>query len=88
MGLIHLGAVLAIQGRLAEAKRCHRRAIRLGVDDVDEGHLNLGLLLRAEGRYQEAIRCFDRALALDPRYSKAKRAKSDVLRAIQVRGRK
>lgn len=85
MGLIHLGAVLALQGRFAEAKRCHRRAARLGVDDFEEAHLNLGLLMRAEGRYQEALRCFERALAVDSRYVEAKRARSDVLRALAVR---
>lgn len=85
MTLIHLGSVLAVQGRFAEAKRCHRRAIRLGIEDVDEAHLNLGLVLRAEGRFRQAVECFDRALAIDPRYTAAKQARADALRAIQVR---
>ena len=85
IGWIHLGAVLAKQGRYSEAKRCHRRAIKLGIEDVDEAYLNLGLVLRAEGDYKGAIRCFDKALELDPKYAEAKRAKADGVRALRVK---
>ena len=85
--LVFLGALLAKQGRLAEAKRCHRRATRLP-DDVrlarDEAYFNLGLILRAERRYRTALDCFDRAIALNPKYVEAFEARADVRSALIV----
>ncbi len=86
--LIFLGAVLAKQGRFKEAKRCHRRAIGLGIDEADEAYYNLGLILRAEADYEGALKCFDEALHLDPKYTVAKGARRDVLGAIQLRGKR
>src|SRR6266496_2182224 len=63
--LVFLGAVLAKQGRFAEAKRCHRRAARLATSPADEAYYNLGLILRAERRYSEALLYFDRAIKID-----------------------
>jgi tetratricopeptide (TPR) repeat protein len=85
--LVYLGGVLARQGRLAEAKRCHRRATRLPEDDRlarDEAYFNIGLILRAERRYRDAVVCFDRAIALDPKYSVAIKAQEDVRSALGV----
>jgi len=85
--LVFLGAELAGQGRLAEAKRCHRRATRLPDDDrVARGaaYCNLALILRAERRYRDALVCFDRAIALDPKYVVALKARADVRSALKV----
>ena len=84
---IFLGAVLAKQGRFAEAKRCHRRAVKLGAgsSDADEAHLNIGLILRAQADYVGALKCFDEAIRLDPNYKAAKEARQDVLEAIKFR---
>jgi tetratricopeptide (TPR) repeat protein len=85
--LVFLGGVLAKQGRLPEAKRCHRRATRAREDDQlarDEAYFNLGLILRAERRYREALACFDRAIALDPKYAVAFKAQADVRSALEV----
>lgn len=56
--LVFLGGVLARQGRLADAKRCHRQATRAPDDDRlarDEAYCNLGLIFRAERRYRVAL---------------------------------
>jgi tetratricopeptide (TPR) repeat protein len=83
--LIFLGAVLAKQGRFAEAKRCHRRAADLATCPPDEAYFNLGLILRAERRYSEALRCFDRALKIDPKYPLAREARKDVRKARRLK---
>ena len=85
--LVFVGAVLARQGRLAEANRCHQRAARAPEGDWiarDEAYLNRGLLMRAERRYRAALRCFDRAVELDPKYEAALEARTDVLAALHV----
>ena len=85
--LVFVGAVLARQGRLAEAKRCHQRAARAPDSDWiarDEAYFNRGLLLRAERRYRAALRCLDRAVELDPKYAAALEARTDVLAALHV----
>ncbi len=83
--LVYLGAVLAKQGRFAEAKRYHRRAAGLGRGTWDEAYLNLGLILRAEGKYKAALECLDKAIEIDPKYKAAKRERKDVLEAIEIR---
>jgi tetratricopeptide (TPR) repeat protein len=83
--LVFLGAVLAKQGRFAEAKRCHRRAAALATCPPDEAYFNLGLILRAERRYSEALRCFDRAIKIDPKYTLAREARKDVQKARKLK---
>jgi tetratricopeptide (TPR) repeat protein len=83
--LVFLGAVLAKQGRFAEAKQFHRRAARLATHPADEAYFNLGLILRAERRYSEAVRCFDRAIKIDPKYSLAREARQDVMKALKLK---
>ena len=85
--LVFLSAVLARQGRLAQAKRCHREATRAPEDDRlarDEAYFNLGLVFSAERRYREALASFDRAIALDPKYTAALEAQADVQSALKV----
>jgi tetratricopeptide (TPR) repeat protein len=82
--LVLLGGALAKKGDLAEAKRCHRRAARLATENPDEAYLNLGLILRAERRYEQAIACFDRAIEHDPKYTIAKNARADCIRALAI----
>ncbi len=84
--LVLLGAALARTGALAEAKRCHRRAVRLATENPDEAYYNLGLILRAERRYEAALECFDLALEHDPKYAVARDARADCIRALAVRG--
>lgn len=81
--LIFLGASLAKEGKLMEAKRAHRRAIKRGGPRRDEAHYNLGLIHRAEGNYADALAEFDKAIALDPKYRLAKEARADVLAACE-----
>ena len=84
--LVSLGAVLARQGKFAEAKRYHRQATRAPQTDLlvrDEAYYNLGLLFRAQRRYQEALDNFDHAIALDPKYTDAFEMRADVRRALQ-----
>lgn len=85
--LIFLGGVLAKQGKLAEAEKVHRRAIRTRTpgDAVDEAHHNLGLVLRARRRQNEAAKHFVAALRIDPRYRQAKEALRDVRAALRIR---
>jgi tetratricopeptide (TPR) repeat protein len=85
---IFLGATLAKQGRFAEAKRHHQRAITLATDRdgrPDEAHYNLGLILRAQRRYDEAAGHLTKALELDPQYKIAREALDDVRRAKRFR---
>ena len=86
---IFLGAALASQGRLAEAKKHHRRAIQLARDprndSPEEAYYHLGLILRAERRYREAAISLKRAIRLDPRYKIAREALKDVEQAIRFR---
>jgi tetratricopeptide (TPR) repeat protein len=84
--LVFVGAVLARQGRFAEAKRYHRQATRAGDTELlarDEAYYNLALIFRAQRRYQEALDNFDRAIALDPKYTDAFEMRADVRRALQ-----
>ena len=85
--LIFLGACLAKQGRFSEAKKCQRKAIKIASDSPDEAYYNLGLILRAEERYEEACNCFDKALELDPDYTVAKEARSDVLKVLHLKSK-
>jgi tetratricopeptide (TPR) repeat protein len=86
---IFLGGTLAKQGKFAEAKRHHKRAIKLATDmqqdAPDEAHYNLGLILRAQGRYEEAVGHLTKAIEIDPKYKIAKEALQDVHRAMRFR---
>lgn len=82
--LIFLGVALAMKGDLASAKLCHRRAARLATENPDEAYYNLGLILRAERRYEQAVACFDRAIEHDPKYTIARKARRDCLRALAI----
>ena len=85
--LVFLGAVLARQGRLAEALECHRRASRAPASErlaKDEAYFNCGLILRARRRYRDALRAFERAIDLDPKYALALEARADVRAAMKV----
>jgi tetratricopeptide (TPR) repeat protein len=83
---IFLGAVLAKQGRLAEAKRTHLRASLLGPSfvDRDEAFLNVAMILRSERNYTTALKYLNRALELDPQYVIAAEVKADVQAAISI----
>jgi tetratricopeptide (TPR) repeat protein len=81
---VFLGAALARQGRLAEAKQCHSRAIRLSTSSPDEAYYNLGLILSAQRKYKEALKCFERAVKLDPAYTIAEVAWKDVVEAQKL----
>jgi tetratricopeptide (TPR) repeat protein len=84
---IFLGAVLAKQGRLAQAAGAHRSAIKCATPGqaVDEALLNLGLIYRSERQYRLATVCFKRALKIDPGYSLATEALRDVRKVVDLR---
>jgi len=85
--LVFLGGVVARQGRLAEARRYHRKATRAPEDERlarDEAYYNLGLTFRAQRRYREALANFDRAIELDPNYSLALMMRDDVQSALKT----
>ncbi len=84
--LVFLGTILAKQGEFAEAKRCHRRAIKLSTSTPDEAFYNLGLILRAEEKYAAALDAFDEAIIIDPQYAVAKRARDDIRQFLKRKG--
>ena len=79
---IHLGAMLARLGRLAEAEEVHRLATTCSDGEVSEAYLNLGLVQRARRDYFGALSSLRRALELDPDYSEAKVALADIERVL------
>jgi len=81
---IYLGALLALEGRLAEAEVVHRQATLCKEGCIDEAFLNLGLVLRALERYSDTRKCFQRALAIDPKYKEAAKELTDVERVIKL----
>jgi tetratricopeptide (TPR) repeat protein len=85
-GHTFLGAVLARQGRFAQAKTQYRLAIRRSTPDdlADEAHYNLALVLRAEGNYKQAVPHLRKALTIDPRYRIAREALRDVQRVTRA----
>ncbi len=85
---MYLGSVLAVQGKLAEAEECHRKALQLSQGPIDEAYLNLGLVLRAQYRYEEAKECFEKALELDPEYEMARLGLEDMNKVIAHLARK
>ena len=82
-GYIYLGSVLARQGKLTEAVRCHRRATGCKHHCVDEAYLNLGLVLRAQGKFRQAQTALKNAIKLSSDYTEAKDALEDVKRALR-----
>jgi tetratricopeptide (TPR) repeat protein len=84
---IFLGAILARQGRLEEAKVQQLKAIRRATPDepTDEAHLNVALLLRAQGQYEQAREHLLTALSIDPRYSDARTTLRDVEQVLKSR---
>ena len=78
-GHIYLGAVLARQGRLAEAERIHRRGCHCRRGCVDDAHLNRGLVLRALEQFREAEACFRKTLKLNPKYAMARTGLRDMV---------
>ena len=85
---IFLGAVLAKQGRFAEAESAHRAATQCPEGCIDEAYLNLGLIFRAQERFEESAECFREAIRRDPDYCVAKEALLDVKRVLIARRRK
>ncbi|UCG49781.1 MAG: tetratricopeptide repeat protein [Phycisphaerales bacterium] len=77
-GYLSLGAILAGQGKLEEAKLWHQQAIRCSKGCVDEAYLNLGYVLRAQEQFEDALECFEKALEIDPNYEAAKVGSEDM----------
>jgi tetratricopeptide (TPR) repeat protein len=86
-GYIYLGALLARQGRLHEAKEVYRTATECEDGCIDEAFLNLGNVLRALERFEEAAACYREAIRLDPEYQIAKSALRDTERCIKLKQR-
>ena len=60
-----LGFLLLQQGRLGEAEKAYREAIRLNPLEPG-GHTNLGLVFLRQGRFEEAEAAHREAIRLDP----------------------
>ena len=67
---VNYGIDLQAAGRLADAERELREAVRLKEASA-AAHANLGPILCATGRFDECILHLNRALALDPDYTSA-----------------
>ena len=72
-------SVLAEAGRIDEAMRAEREAIRLA-PSLPEPHSHLGILLAGQGRVDEALAAFDEAIRLDPNNARAWNNRANVLR--------
>lgn len=83
-GYVFAGALLARQGRHAEAEAIYRAGTACTAGAVDECWYNLGLVLRAQERHVEAAAAFERAIALDPGYAVAQRALADVTEVLTL----
>jgi len=81
-GYYNLGAMLARQGRYAEAEEALRTYFQLSPSGSAEPAARLGLLLVDQGRYAVAIPLLRRALALDPRFLLVRK---DLALALQKR---
>lgn len=68
--LVNQASALKAQGRLKEAERCAREALRLA-PGLAEAHCNLGAVLLEEGRLEEAEAACCRALELKPALAEA-----------------
>jgi len=75
---IYLGAMFAKLGRLTEAEELHRRATACSEGEIAEAYLNLALVQRARGDYVGALMNLRKAVELDPEYSDAKDALTDI----------
>jgi tetratricopeptide (TPR) repeat protein len=82
---IFLGACLAKQGKFSEAKKCHKKALKIASETPDEAYYNLGLILRAEEKFEEALNYFEKAIKLNPEYKLAKEAKRDIKNLLQYK---
>jgi len=86
--LVFLGACLAKQGRYAESRYYHEKAIDIDPQKADEALFNLGLLCRAESNFVEALRFFEKAIEIDPDYADARVARDDILQLLKIRSAK
>lgn len=64
------GALAMHNGRVADAERAFRDAVKLA-PSMPDAHLDLGLALGREGKSTEAIASLERAVALDPKMPSA-----------------
>lgn len=78
-----LGRALADEGRLEEADREFREALRIKPRHT-ESHFNLGLVAYQRGRDAEAIEHYTAALEIDPSYA---RAHNNLAAALVRQGR-
>jgi tetratricopeptide (TPR) repeat protein len=86
--LVFLGACLAKQGRYAESRYYHERAVDISPLEADEALFNLGLVCRAESDLVEALRFFEKAIEIEPEYADAKVARNDILLLLKIRSSK
>ena len=83
-GYVYLGAVLARQGRFAEALAAHRKATACSRGETSEAYLNVGLNLSALGRLTAAANAIRKSLVLDPEYREAKHVLQDIEAALAI----
>ena len=83
--MIFLGACLAKQGRFSEAKKYHKKSIKVNTQNPDEALFNLGLISRAECNYKEARQYFRKAVTHDPEYKVAQEALNDIEQVLKLK---
>jgi len=84
---IYCGHIASKQGRLALWERYERRALQCSEGALDEAWHNLGGALLAQERLEEARDCYIKAIAIDPKYTSAKKRLKDVEQALQLRSK-
>ena len=77
-----LGYASFCQGRLDEAIRCYRKALRIQPRHA-RAQNNLGAALGQQGRFDEAIRHFHASLEIQPDYTSARNNLASALRQVE-----
>jgi Flp pilus assembly protein TadD len=80
-----IGTALSRAGRMNEAEREFREALRLKPDYFEAGY-NLGVSLVGEGRFAEAKLCFEQVLSVKPTLAEAQNNLGSLLRKEGRRG--
>lgn len=84
-GYNFLGLVASKGGKLDQAETFYRKAIECPARSIDESYFNLGGVLMAKRLYKEAINCYSKAIAIDPKYTIAKKRLKDAQLALQMK---
>ena len=67
-----MGLVLRQQGKLDEALKHYKEAVRIDPNYAD-AHINMGVTLDKKGDLQEALQCYAKAIQINPEHAAAHR---------------